>query len=166
MATQPTYSFQVSGLTPVANRITLQIENGVGSGVVLRLTEAELYHRNTAAIVGIQLAYEIVRMSVAATVGTVLTADKFDTTDANLPAQVVVRSLPTGGTATGGPLAAGNLYTDETSPAPQLAMYANPAGTQRKQLTIRPGETIALRQGPFGTVGVHGIRIGFTAQAS
>ena len=158
----PTYSWNSGGIAITAiNTLLMDLFNASGSGKVVKIFQIEAYQRNTASVTGVSICLEAFRTTDVGTGGSVRTADKMDTADPNIPAEITCRTSPTGGaTPTGAPIAVGNIYTEEgANNQSQLPMYENPGTGVRTRLTLREGEGIRIVSGPWGTAGTITLRI-------
>lgn len=161
---EDTYSFSSAGVVVAANKVMMDIFNAVGSGKLVNITKVLSYHRNTAGIVGISATLEIVRTTTVGTGGTVLTADKAVTSQANLPTQITSRAAPTGGAAaSGGAMAGGNVMTEEaTNYHPGATLYENTGQGPTRRLNLAEGQGIHVVSGPVGAAGTVVIIVEFT----
>ncbi|MDH3497235.1 MAG: hypothetical protein OER21_10750 [Gemmatimonadota bacterium] len=164
-----TYSFAFTiGQVIAVNKLMFDLFNATGSGRVVRILQIEAWTRNSAAVTGIATSLEVFRTTAIGTAGTALTADKLDTADATIPAQITARMVPTGGaTQTGSAIAVGNIYTEEgINPQPQIPLYENYGTGERKQITLRENQGLRINTGPLGAAGLIALRVAFTAETT
>jgi hypothetical protein len=162
----PTFSW-MSNTTATANKNMTDIFNAAGSGKILKITRISAYSRTSgAAITGIIISIQAMRTTTVGTGGTVITADRYDTTDLAMPGQITAREAPTGGIApSGGILIADTLGTDETSFGEYRGNFRTTEGmgyntqytwdsqTTRRPITLREGEGMVIRVGALSGVG-------------
>ncbi|MBI2476298.1 MAG: hypothetical protein HYV67_03580 [Candidatus Taylorbacteria bacterium] len=161
---KPTYSWQSNSVGGASKKM-IDIFNASGSGKILKITRISLYARQTAAVVGNTTPFEVYRTSAVGTGGTTITADKYDSSDAAVPAQITARDGPTGGaTLSGGALLAPLLGTEELGDGTYYGHfrragvalntpYVFNGSTTERQLTIREGEGITIQNGPLAATG-------------
>lgn len=161
----PTYSW-VSNSAATANKKMIDLFNAAGSGKVINITRITAYARPTGTVSGTVIPLEISRTSTVGTGGTTITADKYDTSDSDVPAQITARDAPTGGATTnGGVLIADTIGTDETAYGEYRGNFRTAEGmggnvqymwdssTTRRTITLREGEGMTIQTGPLSGVG-------------
>lgn len=170
-----TYTAGYSGITFAANKSMLSIFNGSGSGRIVRVYRAWVLNNQTSAVTGVLTTFRIERTS-SQSGGTSITAVKHDTTNENLPAQVVIA---TGATIT----ASGTLRTfiwsnDEAAVGtgtwdefetliPLCCVWDAGYGDSNVQpITLREGEGFSITHTGSTTVGNCDIFIEFTLASS
>lgn len=152
------------------NKSMVSLLNASGSGVVVRVEKLFLVNTQNSSVTGVNGSFSLFRMT-GHSVGTTLTPQSHDTSD-TLNVSVTAR---TGGTIAGE--SASELYrwkwgTDEWSTGPAdaenfdhamqslIPLYL--ASPNEKQITIRPGEGLTLKQTVNSTSGTFDIGIVFT----
>ena len=161
----PTFYALADTVAFAANKHHIALMNAAGSGKVVSIRK--LFHINLAltAITGVAIRFDVKR-ATAVSVGTAITPVSCDSDD-TLPSGITVA---TGATVTEGAL----LYpvttqNDEitavnTAVANYLAMMINlqPEGPEIKELRLRPGEGMTVKQITSSTVGTFGWLVVFT----
>lgn len=160
-----TYSWK-SESAATATKKMVDVFNASGSGKILKITRIGAYAHPAAAVAGTVIPLEVYRTSAVGTGGTIITSDKYDSSDAAVPAQITARTAPTGGaTITGGVLVADTLGTDETTDSEYRGPFRMAEGgafntqyfwdskTTRRPITIREGNGITVQSGPLSGVG-------------
>lgn len=162
----PTYSYWANDVAPAASKSMFAIFNAAASGVVVKIHSLRAYLLQTAAVTGVVLRWDILKAS-AASAGTTLTAEKWDSGNAALPAGVTGR---TGGTITSGNRLRGMIVSGEehTTALPQRTsegigllplnlLKSNP-------FTLREGEGLNVQNVTSSTVGTFGIECVFSVE--
>lgn len=159
-----TYSWKSDSAATAAKKM-IDIFNAVGSAKILTITRITIYARPAAAVVGTNIPFEVYRTSAVGTGGTTITADKYDTTNAAVPAGITARNGPTAGaTVSGGVLLAPVIGLDETSQGHYYGYfqrggnalntpYIYDGSTTQRPITIREGNGIVVQTGPLSGVG-------------
>lgn len=165
----PTYSAWANDIAPAASKSMLALFNAAASGVVVKIHDVRYFNLQTAAVTGVVLRWDIYKAS-AASAGTTITPEKWDSGAAALPAGVTVR---TGGTVTDGSKLAGIAVSSEehtTALAQGLAaagISLFPAGLLKTNpLTLREGEGFNVRNVTSSTVGTFGFLIVFSVEST
>jgi hypothetical protein len=97
---EETYIGVCDAVAPAANKSLVCIFNATGSGVTVRIHDIQCFQLGLTTQTGVNSRVEV-RRATAATAGTTVIPEKFDTNNTNLPAGVTIR---TGGTITDGSL--------------------------------------------------------------
>ena len=162
----PTFSW-MSNTTATASKNMTDIFNAAGSGKILKITRISAFPRIVgAAITGTIISIQAVRTTTVGTGGNTITADRYDTTDLAMPAQITAREAPTGGALSNGAiLLADTLGTDETSYGEYRGNFRTSDGmgyntqytwdsqTTRRPITLREGEGLLIQVGALSGVG-------------
>ena len=153
-----------------AARTTLfDIFNATGSGKIMRVVGLYVIPA-LAAVTGVGQTYEVIRTSAVGTGGTTLTPQKFDSADANLPAQVTARIKATGGATASATLQLLNGSSEETTAYASMASTLNHVpmggtlGAGETGWVIRENEGLKIDQTTNSAVGNVNIQIVFTLE--
>jgi hypothetical protein len=144
----PTYYYWSGFVAGAANRKHLEIFNATGSGVKI-IVRKIFIQSNMATAVHVAQQWDLDRSSAVGTGGTTITANKADSTNTNVPANVTARAGPTGGaTKSGGTLFSIGLNAEETLPAAAMLGMINwvPEGPNIQEITLREGEGLYAMQ--------------------
>lgn len=162
----PTYSAWANDVAAAASKHHTTIFNAAASGVVVQVHDVRFYNLGITAVTGVALRFDMLKAS-AASAGTTITPEKFDSGDANLPAGVTVR---TNGTVTNGNRVMGFVTSGEEMAATLLArshegvsLLPNINGKQ-KPFTLREGEGLTVQQITSSTIGTFGWLVIFSAE--
>lgn len=141
----PTYYYLSASSAAVGPVIHLDLFNAVGSGVILKVRKLFLQVTYVAQV-GTAATFTIDRTSAVGTGGTIITGQKADSTDANLPASVTARSIPTGGATSAFTWAGLDLTGEETDVGSRAAWGINclAEGNETKDITLNEGEGIKV----------------------
>lgn len=161
----PTYLAWANDVAPAASKHMITLFNAAGSGVVVEIYDLRAVLLQIAAVTGVTLRWDIQKCS-AASAGTTITPELFDSGAAALPAGVTVR---TGGTVTAGNrlgayVVSGEELTTVLSNAPGAAgvdllpMLKNP---KAKPLVLREGQGLTVQNITSSTVGTFGLSVTF-----
>jgi len=172
--TLPSYVMSIASSAGAAGRIHFDLFNASGSGktVVLRLLTVSPV-LNTTVTGTLSPDFDLIRTSAVGTAGTTISeastapsVSRMDSTDPALPAQITMRSIPTGG-ATSAVFWQRNYVTqEETSVGAQLAQFQNflvTEGLSCKRYTLHEGEGVKLVQNTLGVAQNFTITLIFTA---
>lgn len=161
----PTFYAIADAVAFSANKHHIAIMNGAGSGKMLSIRK--LFHINLslAAVTGVAVRFDVKR-ATAVSSGTAITPVSCDTDD-TLPAGITVA---TGATVTEGallyPVTTQNdeLTAANTAIANYLMQATNlqPEGIEIKELRLRPGEGLTVKQITSTTVGSFAWLVVFT----
>jgi hypothetical protein len=160
----PTYTAWANDVAPAASKHMITIFNASGSGVVVEIYNLHARLLQIAAVTGVTLRWDVLKASAASS-GTVITPELFDSGAAALPAGVTVR---TNGTVTAGArisalaTAGEEITTGQTNLAARgvdlLPMLDRP---KAKPLVLREGEGLTVQNVTSSTVGTFGLSITF-----
>ena len=145
------------------------IFNATGSGKIMRVTGVYVIPA-LVAVTGVGQTYEVIRTSAVGTGGTTATPVKFDSANANLPAQITARTKPAGGATTAATLQLINGSSEETTPYASMASVLNhvPMGGMLAPgevgWVVREGEGLKVDQTTNSAVGNVNIQIVFTLE--
>jgi hypothetical protein len=160
----PTYLAWANDVAPAASKHMLTLFNASGSGVIVEVYDLRAYLLQIAAVTGVTLRWDILKAS-AASAGTTITPEQFDSGAAALPAQVTVR---TGGTVTGGNRLGGLIVSGEehTTALPQrtaegIALMPMLYNAKGKPLVLREGQGLTVQNVTSSTVGTFGLSVTF-----
>lgn len=164
----PTYYALADALVFAQNKHHISIFNGVGSGKIIKIRKVFTLNLAVAAITGVMVRFDYKR-TTAQSAGTAITAQKADTNDPDLPTQILIA---TGATITEGallwPFACSNDEVGATQafPSTQLLQGFNwmPEGVEVKELCLREGQGLTIKQITSTTVGTFGWLIVFTVE--
>ena len=161
----PTFYALADNVAFAANKHHIALMNAAGSGKVVSIRK--LFHINLAltAITGVAIRFDVKR-ATAVSAGTAITPVSCDSDD-TLPSGITVA---TGATVTEGallyPVTTQNdeITAANTAVANYLAMMINlqPEGPEIKELRLRPGEGMTVKQITSSTVGTFGWLVVFT----
>jgi hypothetical protein len=164
LASDATYYVWVPSLVNAANKYYLAFLNNAASGQVLKVRKLFLANSSLAAVTGVGVQFNLLRIS-AITGGTAVTANPVDTTDgalANYTAVYAATSVTAGVT-----LFSWFTMNDEVGVIGNIVQSTIqaltsllPEGPEIKELTLNAGEGFALQQitstiaGNFGVLAV------------
>ena len=161
----PTFYALADTVAFAANKHHIALMNSAGSGKVVSIRK--LFHINLAltAVTGVAIRFDVKRATVVSA-GTAITPVSCDSAD-TLPSGITVA---TGATVTEGallyPVTTQNdeITAANTAVANYLAMMTNlqPEGPEIKELRLRPGEGLTVKQITSSTVGTFGWLVVFT----
>lgn len=161
----PTFYAFADNVAFAASKHHIALMNAAGSGKMVSVRK--LFHINLAlsAVTGVALRFDVKR-ATAVSSGTAITPVSCDTDD-TLPAGI---TLATGATVTEGallyPVTTQNdeITAANTAVANYLASMMNlqPEGPEIKELRLRPGEGMTVKQITSSTVGTFGWLLVFT----
>jgi hypothetical protein len=165
MEQAPSYTAWANDVAPAASKHMLTLFNAAGSGVIVEVHDLRAILLQVGAVTGAVLRWDIVKCS-AASAGTVITPELYDSGAAALPAGVTVR---TNGTVTGGNRLSGCVMSGEeitTAQAPMvrsegvnlLPQLQNP---RIKPIVLREGEGISVQNITSSVVGTFGLSVTF-----
>lgn len=146
----------------------LTIFNAVGSGVVVKVRKLFAVNLQTATVTGIVQRMDIRKCSAASS-GTTVTPESFDTSNTALPAGVTVR---TNGTVTNGNVLFPWVTSSEEETAAvglskalfQQAVNILMEGSEIQEVTLREGQGMTVHQNTNSTVGSMGWIMIFTVE--
>jgi hypothetical protein len=160
----PTYHAWANDVAPAASKHMLTLFNAAASGVIVEVYDLRALLLQIAAVTGVTLRWDILKAS-AASAGTVITPELFDTGAAALPAGVTVR---TGGTVTagnrlGGLIVAGEEITTAQTNLGAVGFDLLPAlkNLRAKPLVLREGQGLTVQNVTSSTVGTFGLSVTF-----
>lgn len=165
LSEEETYSAVADAVTFAANKHHITLFNATGSGRTVRVHQIRPINLSLAAISGVGIRFEV-RRANAASGGTVITPEKFDTNNENLPAGITVR---TNGTVTNGNL----LYpfAMNNDEIPLTALNANMQMNniffnelKNQPFVLRENEGITVQQITSSTVGSYAWLIIFSVE--
>lgn len=151
---EETYTAVADAVAFAANKHHITIFNATGSGVTVRIHKILPMNLSLAAVTGVGIRFDV-RKATAASAGTTITPDKFDTNNSNLPAGVTVR---TNGTVTNG-----NLLFPLALSNDEIALTGLQSNTQIRNIfyddiktqpyVLRENEGLTIQQITSSTVG-------------
>lgn len=161
----PSYSAWANDIAPAASKHMLTIFNAAGSGVVVEIHDLTAILLQTGAVTGAVLRWDILKCS-AASAGTTITPEKYDSGSVDLPAGVTVR---TNGTVTAGARLAGVIMSGEELTTAQAPMVrAEPKGLlpqlknpKVKPIVLREGQGLTVQNITSSVVGTFGLSVTF-----
>ncbi len=180
--TKETYSYIVPSTAVGASKLFLDLFNGSGSGKVIRVTSVRPIIDTDVAVTGaVGIRLLLFRTSAVGTGGTAAayksatldvaggTITPQDTNNANLPAQITARHLPTAGATSAEWLRGMYAMGEEASTSMAYMMQGqfnmlDLDSEDAQLLTLREGQGIAVRQGAVASVGNVRFRITFTVE--
>jgi hypothetical protein len=168
---EETYIATAPSVAPAANKSMLAIHNAAGSGVTVRIHDVHMYSTGMlAAVSGVNSLVEIRRTSGTPSAGTVVTPEKLDTNNSNLPGQVVVRQ---GATVTDGNLLFSQVVTNDEPPLTGLPVYAldmsvwKPLKNIKQQpYVLREGEGVHVKNITSTVIGSYTMVVVFSVEAT
>lgn len=176
----PTYGLITPPIAVGANKLLLDLFNGAGSGKLLDVRGIWLIPKLDAAVTGaLAIRVDAFRTSAVGTGGTALAAAsptrdvaggsiwKFDTANADLPAQITARNSPTGGATADDWLFPSNVAPEESNTSMgYLTQWQNlvPTFLFGQKFTYREGQGLLLQQGAVASVGSVSIFVAFTLE--
>lgn len=161
----PTFYAIADAVAFAANKHHIALFNGVGSGKMVSIRKVFHINLSLSAVTGVAVRFDVKR-STAQSAGTAITPVATDTDD-TLPAGITVA---TGATVTEGallyPVTTQNdeLTAANTAIANYLMQATNlqPEGVEIKELRLRPGEGMTIKQITSTTVGSFAWLVVFT----
>lgn len=162
----PTYSYWANDVAPAASKSMFAIFNGVGSGSIIKVHSLRAYLLQITAVTGVTLRWDLLKAS-ASSAGTAITAEKWDSGNTALNANVTGR---TNGTITSGNRIAGFVLSGEElttvlSNAPGAAgIDLLPPLLKANPFTLREGEGLNVQNVTSSTVGTFGILCVFSSE--
>ena len=156
-----TYVTAIVNSTAAASKNHLLLFNGIGSGRIVRIWDIKINPNITAAVAGTSIVLNTARISDIGTGGTSQTIRKTDSTDSNLPAEIVSRAAVTSPTVSSNELASCTMLVEETAAFPgRVNLYK--ADSVISSLVLNEGEGLLIQQGTFAGVGAINVFIYFT----
>jgi hypothetical protein len=166
---EETFIAVCDAVAPATNKSLACIFNATGSGVTVRIHEVLLHQLGLVAQTGVNARLEL-RRATAVSAGTTVTAEKFDTNNANLPAGVTVRH---NGTVTDGNLLYPVVITNDESPLSGLPNYSQDKsiwkamrGIRIQPFVLRENEGLTVKNVTNTTVGTWAVVIVFSVEAA
>lgn len=168
LSEEETYSVVADAVAFAANKHHIAIHNATGSGVTVRVHKILPINLSLTAVTGVGVRFEIRRTASTPSAGTLLTPEKFDSSNAALPAGVTVR---TGATITDGtllyPFAMNNdeigLTLLNTNTQIRNIFYDD---IKTQPFVLRENEGITVKQPTSTTVGSFAWLIVFSVEAT
>ena len=166
LAEPPTWSAWANDVAGNTSKHYFTLFNGSGSGSVVQVHDFRLVLLQVTAITGVTLRFDVFKCSAASS-GTTITPEKWDSGSAALNANITCR---TNGTVTNGNRLFGFIHSNEehTTAAPVRqfdGISLLPNINQRNQpLTLREGEGITLQQITTSVIGTYGVLCVFSAE--
>lgn len=165
-----TYMAWVNNSAFAANKYHVSILNASGSGRVIRLQKLFAVNLQVSGVTGVAVRFDAFKIT-AHSGGTLVTPEKFDTTNADLPAQVTVRTGATSVTL-GNRMFGFTTTNEEVGATTQLNLgFSILQGTNLlyesdriQEMILRAGEGFAMRQITSSTVGSFGWLLVFTEE--
>ena len=167
LSEEETYSAVADAVAFAANKHHITLFNATGSGVTVRVHQIRPINLSLAAISGVGIRFDV-RRATAASAGTTVTPEKFDTNNSNLPAGVTVR---TNGTVTNG-----NLLYPFAMNNDEIPLTALNTNMQMKNIffnelknqpfVLRENEGITVQQITSSTVGSFAWLIIFSVEST
>ena len=174
------YMYSVTPAAVGASKLYCDLFNAAGSGKIIDIRGIWVVPKLDAAVVGaLGIRIDAYRTSAVGTGGNAaayksVTPDvaggnicPFDTTNANLPAQITARALPAGGATIGHWLYTVHVAGEETATSQAyVAQFWNtvPVLAVGQKLSLREGEGLLLKQGTVAATGSVGFLIVFTVE--
>lgn len=166
---EETFIAVCDAVAPATNKSLACIFNATGSGVTVRIHEVLLHQLGLVAQTGVNARLEL-RRATAVSAGTTVTAEKFDTNNANLPAGVTVRH---NGTVTDGNLLYPVVITNDEPPLSGLPNYSQDKsiwkamrGIRIQPFVLRENEGLTVKNVTNTTVGTWAVVIVFSVEAA
>src|SRR3990167_3598161 len=176
----PTYYYAVPAAAVGANKLYLDLFNATGSGKIIDVRGIWIIPKSDVALVGaLGIRVDLHRTSAVGTGGTAAayksaTPDvaggniwPLDTNNANLPAQITARHLPTGGgTLAGGIFPPHSLGEGTATSQAYMSQYQNimPVLAWGQKFTVRENQGILLKQGAVAATGNIHFLVAFTLE--
>jgi len=156
-----TYVAAIMSSTTGTNKNHFLVFNGTGSGRTVRIWDIKINPNITAALAGTSVVLNTARISDIGTAGTSQPIRKTDTTDNDLPAEIVSRANVNNPTVSSNELASCTVLIEETAAFPgKVSLYK--ADSVISSLVLNEGEGLLIQQGTFAGVGAINIFIYFT----
>ena len=166
---EETFIAVCDAVAPATNKSLACIFNATGSGVTVRIHDILLHQLGLVAQTGVNSRLEM-RRATAVSAGTTVTAEKFDTNNANLPAGVTVRH---NGTVTDGNLLYPVVITNDEPPLSGLPNYSQDKsiwkamrGIRIQPFVLRENEGLTVKNVTNTTVGTWAVVIVFSVEAA
>ena len=167
-STMPTYYAYADAVSFAANKQHISIFNGVGSGKIIKIKKMFIVNLALAAITGVAVRFDI-KKTTAQSGGTAITAQIVDPDDPALPAQILIA---TNATVTEGallfPITCANdeVGLTQNFPSTLLLQAVNwmPEGLEIKELKLKEGQGMTVKQITSTTVGSFGWLIVFVVE--
>jgi hypothetical protein len=165
---EETYSAVADAVAFAANKHHITIHNATGSGVTVRVHKLLPINLSIAAVTGVGVRIEVRRTGGTPSAGTTITPEKFDTSNANLPAGVTVR---TNATVTDGTLLFPFALNNDEIPLTGLQgnnqirnIFYDDIKTQ--PFVLRENEGLTVKQPTSTTVGSFAWLLVFSVEAT
>lgn len=174
-----TWTASVQGINPAQNKYMLGMFNGSGSGRIFRVYKVLILNMQTTGVTGVDTTWEF-RQCTALTIGTgsAVTPVAHDTTNAALPAQLLIGTAIQTVTDSSiirvwhlssdeGAIKVGNQ--DELEMIPTYGMWWEAGAydtTNIQPLTLREGQGLVLKFTTNSTVGTFDVAFEFTNSAT
>lgn len=167
LSEEETYSAVADAVAFAANKHHITLFNATGSGVTVRVHQIRPINLSLAAISGVGIRFDV-RRATAASAGTTVTPEKFDTNNSNLPAGVTVR---TNGTVTNGNLLYPFAMNNDEIPLTGINTNAQIKNIffnelKNQPFVLRENEGITVQQITSSTVGSFAWLIIFSVEST
>ena len=176
----PTYYYAVPGAAVGASKLYLDLFNAIGSGKIIDIRGIWVIPKTDVAVTGaLGVRVDLYRTSAVGTGGTAAayksatldvaggTIWPVDTNNADLPAQITARHLPTGGATISGWIFPTYSLGEETATSQAfMSQYQNLMHnlTWGQKFAIREGQGILLKQGTVAATGTVHFLLAFTVE--
>ncbi len=180
VGTLPSYIYATPAVAVGASKLYFDLFNAAGSGVVLDVRGVWVIPRTEATVSGlVGIRVDLYRTSAVGTGGTThsyksATIDvaggnisPMDTNNANLPAGVTARWLPTAGaTISEWILATYSLGEEAATSMAYMSQYQNllPELVWGQKFSLREGQGLLAKQGTVASAGTIGFLVAFTVE--
>lgn len=173
--TAPAYILFVPSSAAGANKVYFDLFNAVGSGVMLRVKSVEVIKNGSVAVTGtLSVQLFLTRTTAVGTGGTAATAEstsftapglnKMNPANANLPAGVTARSVPTAGATAGAVLGEVHIFSEETNASSyEYIDFLIAEAADIQPIFVPEGTGIRVVQGTVASVGNTGFNVIFEA---
>jgi len=176
----PTYFYVTPTVAVGASKLYLDLFNAVGSGKLVEIRGVWIIPDTDVAVSGaVAIRVDLYRTSAVGTGGTAAvyksatpdvaggTIWPVDTTNADLPAQITARHLPTGGATISGWIFPTYALGEEAATSQAyMTQYQNimPNLTWGQKFMLREGQGLLLKQGAVASIGNLHFLIAFTVE--
>jgi len=169
-ASKPTYMAWVNDSAFAASKYHISIMNASGSGKLVRVIKLFAVNIRVASVTGGMVRFDV-HKTTAHSGGTAITAEKLDTLNGNLPAQITLATAPTSVTL-GNRIFGFAVTGEETGATMALNLgFTALAGLNLmfesdriQELILREGQGVAVRQITSSTAGTYGWLMLFTVE--
>lgn len=155
LSEEETYTAVADAVAFAANKHHITIHNATGSGVTVRIHKILPINLSLSAVTGVGVRFEVRKTASVPSAGTVITPDKFDSSNSNLPAGITVRTNAT--------VTDGNLLFPMALNNDEIPLTSLNTNTQMRNIfyddlktqpyVLRENEGITVKQPTSTTVG-------------